>query len=214
MLAKEEINGYRWTTYSEQSWKRLLGDVSCATWVEFRPGLLESADLIPADSCHAAAALIDVRKTFEDKRHEKRNEDVHADYVPGDEQGPRPSRVSTVALEEAVLVDAVRWNNSCKVFHYRIPSFTTTHPEEQDKRFGNIAEVEIDIFVRAKSRQSKGLSERNGVHEEKNEPGRQQVTNRSQGRCSCLEKLIKLIVPWNQKKGDGDQEELMELVEG
>src|SRR5947207_5727089 len=103
--------------HPQQPREYLLGDISRSIWIEGRPGFLKAPNFFPADGIKSAASLIYIREAFENERYKKRDENVHADDVPGNEQATSPGGTPTIALEEVVLSSAIRGYHGGEIFH-------------------------------------------------------------------------------------------------
>lgn len=144
--------------------------------------------------------MIHVRETFEDEGHEQTHEDIHAEYIPRYEQRSSPRCASAVTVEEVVrVINAIGGDNLCKILHDVVPTLSTAHAKEKDKRLGNIAEIQIAGLLASKPGKSEYLRQSNCVDQEQHEPGRQKVCNGCETGRSSLEKLVKLIVARDEK---------------
>jgi hypothetical protein len=120
----------------------------------------------------------------------------------------------TVAIEKVRVVYAERWQDSGKIFHDSIPTFTVTYAEKQDHSFGHSPEIEVVGLIGPEPCQSKCLGQSNGEDQKEDEPSGKKVADICQ-TCSCrLEQLIQRIVPRNEQQDYQDQEGFVELNVG
>lgn len=136
-------------TYAKQSRESFFFDEATAVRVNNGPGLLEVPDFFSADNRQSATPLVHVAEALVNKRDEQVDEDVHAENVPHDEQCASPLGTATRAFKILIIAasDTVRWSHRGIVFHNRVPPFSATHPEKQNKRFRDATEVEVVVFL-------------------------------------------------------------------
>ncbi|KFY38285.1 hypothetical protein V494_04419 [Pseudogymnoascus sp. VKM F-4513 (FW-928)] len=162
---------------AKQARKLFLGDIPRPVGIERRPRLLKAARLLAVDNLVSAGALVHVREALVDERHEQRDEDVHAQDVPGDEERVRPRRAAAVAVEEGRPLHA-QWGARVRVvLHDLVPALAHGHAEEHDERAWHVAEVEVVGALAAEAREPKCLSHGDGVDEEQDEPCGEEVAD-------------------------------------
>lgn len=120
--------------------------------------MFEPSDLFLGKYEHAATSLVYVRETLEDERHEQAHEDIHAQDVPGDEQRAGPCCATAITVEKISFdIDAI-WRRYCReILHDLVPSFATTHTEQENQGFWNVSEILVASLVFSEARQAKGL---------------------------------------------------------
>lgn len=93
-----------------------------------------------------------------------------------------------------------------EIFHQLIPTLSAAGAEKEYQGLRHISEIEIVVFVATKLGEAESLSHSDGIYEEQYEPRSQEVANRCKTSRGSLEELIELVIPWNDKEGDGHEE--------